>query len=85
MISSYYARHGGCSDYGYGCGVFCIHAYSATNTTGWFVGAALSLLHIILFVVVVLSVALIVVFFMFMLTLVLLLPIGVFVLLYHLN
>ena len=42
MISSYYARHGGCSDYGDGCGVFCIHAYSAANTTGWFVGAALS-------------------------------------------
>lgn len=41
MISSYYARHGGCSDYGNGCGVFCIHAYSAANTTGWFVGADL--------------------------------------------
>ena len=42
IITSYYIRRGGCSDYGAGSGVFCVHAYSAANTTGWYTGAALS-------------------------------------------
>lgn len=71
-MTSYYALHGGASYSGIACGSFCVNCSAAFSTTSWAFGAALSLLHIILFVVVLLTLVPIVVYSLFLLTLMLL-------------
>ena len=77
--------HGGHSGVGADSGAFCIFINAVAIMSAWAIGTALSLLHIMLFVVVLLAMAPLVGFSMFMLTIVLVMPTGSLALLYHLK
>ena len=83
-IASYYVRRGGNTSDGNGCGIFNVLCVLADGAF-WPIGAALELLHIMLFVVVVLALVQFVVRFVLLLTVLLILQVGILVLLYHLN
>jgi len=82
IFTSYYPIRGGYSTDGIICGAFCIFAGNSFSNTWWLYGAALSLLHIILFVVVVLSMIPFVVYSIFMFAVLLLMLTGPLALLY---
>ena len=75
--------HGGHSGVGSDSGAFCIFINAVAIMSAWAIGAAISLLHIILFVVVILAIVPIVVRFLFLRTMVLLITGGPLALLYR--
>jgi len=81
-MSTHYTLRGGYSSLGTYCGVFCVRANTGADDYSWRIGAALLLLHIILFVVVVLALAPLVERFLFLRTMVLVIPTGSLALLY---
>ena len=85
LIASYYILRGGVSFYDIYCGIFCARGDTTNLSTNWICAAALSRVHIILFVVVLLAMVLFVVHSVFMIALLLIFPTGAVVLLYHLN
>ena len=82
FYASYYALRGGTSALGVRCGAFFVYANYSAGYTGWFIGAALSLLHIMLFVVVLLALVPFVGLSLFMLIPAFLGPTGTLALLY---
>ena len=83
--SYYYPYRGGGSDNGDLDGSFFVLIGYIEDTTYWNRGAALSLVHIMLFVVAILEIMITVVHSIFMLTVMLLILIWALALLYHLN
>ena len=80
-ISTHYTLHGGHSNVNALSGAFFVYAHVADSYIAWSFGAALSRVHIILFVVIVLAMVPLVVSFLLVLTLLLLLQVGTLVLL----
>lgn len=80
-VTSYYPVRSGSSNGGNYCGVFCVLAHNAASGTYWGIGAALSLLHIILVVADVMILVMVVVHSLLMVILKIICMVGVFVLL----
>ena len=85
IIASYYSMRGGISIDDLYCGIFCNSIGNYYGRSGWSVGTALSLVHIMLFVVEILEIMITVVHSIFMLTVLILILIWALALLYHLN
>lgn len=81
--ASYYPVRGGASGTGFSCGLYITNMNILNNFYGYFVGAALSLVHIILVVVVILEVMSFAEFSLLLSVMVLVLSPGTMVLLYH--
>ena len=84
-MTSYYAIRGGRSNLDIDCGTLFVNAGNTFSSANWGIGAALELLHIMLIAVVILALLSIAEFSLLLSLIVLLIPIGMLVLLYHLN
>lgn len=82
---THYASRGSISNDSTACGAFSVSTLLVFSNAGWYFGAALSLIHIIVFVVVILSMVTIVESFLFIMLLKIHLTSGALVLLYLLN